>query len=174
MAGTKTAALAANSPAARMLRTIDDRRGTTSPRSIMCLVASAVAAAFAASSGPKPGGTAGKFRVSASPAALRKTARHDGGLHDGLKTLGVQGPLGPVIIPPPLVWPPLEFGVGRGFIRRLQSMGPAPLFATSIQPLRPEPVCTKAKPACIPATTAARSLLALPLQSGKPKSIKKE
>src|SRR6266849_1196813 len=103
MAGTRTTALATNSPAERMLRTIDDRRGTTSPRSIMCLVANAVAAAFAASSGPKPGGTAGKFRGSASPAALKKTARQDGGLHDGLKTLGVHGfPLEPMILPPRL------------------------------------------------------------------------
>src|SRR5579885_263338 len=133
MAGTRTAALAANSPAARMLRTIDDRRGTTSPRSIMCLVASAVAAAFAASSGPKPGGTAGKFRGSASPAALRKTARHDGGLHDGLKTLGVQGPLGPVIIPPPLVLPPKEpcWGASAVWVHAPQvllSIAPATLY----------------------------------------------
>src|SRR6266404_2330304 len=47
MTGTRRNALAADSPTARMLRTIDDRRGTTNPRSIMCLVASAVAAAVA-------------------------------------------------------------------------------------------------------------------------------
>src|SRR6266446_4365815 len=99
MTGTRRNALAADSPTARMLRTIDDRRGTTNPRSIMCLVASAVAAAFAASSGPKPGGTAGKFRGSALLAALKKTARHEGGLHDGLKTLGVQGPFRVLMVP---------------------------------------------------------------------------
>ena len=74
---------AATSPKRSAPRTYEDARGFTRPRLTMRLVAAAVAATFAAwsASGGKP--------RSAPAAALRKTAGHDGGLHDGLKTLGV-------------------------------------------------------------------------------------
>src|SRR5713226_5409017 len=108
MTGTRMAALAANSPKARILRTMEERSGTTNPRLTMCWAAIAAAAASAASWGLRPAGEMGQIleRGSASPAASMKTARQDGFLHEGLKTLGVQVLPSASLIEPPVSPPP--------------------------------------------------------------------
>src|SRR5579859_3695983 len=108
MVGMATMAFARSSPPNKAVRTNGDERGWTNPRLTIRVTATAVDTVLTPSSMPAPLGSGGTkpLRGSAASAALLKTSRYVGRLQPGLKTLGVQGPLGPRIFPPPLP-PPL-------------------------------------------------------------------